>query len=346
MKVSFINTNFNNISFGLSRGFASKFKKAGSKEPVSDVFVKSTEETGEKKSKRIADKSNIDTIKPWAKSLSNDAEAAFKIFRAKMENVFSPVCNYEKRSHDWLPSEKCQGELVTNKKTMSSIIEKMLSGGKKTEKEARAEIKDAIRARIILKSGSQAEGDAICNEIIKAVKKGKLEIKQIKNYTTDNNMQYVSPKILNKLKRTLDETSGNASYRYRDDKKPTGYNAVHIIFKVDNEFDGELQIMGRNVERLKDVEDVFYKLSGNKHVSKRYKDIEKKYRALEDKNSNKLEETLTAYTQEAYLYERKKELGLVKDIYKGQFLPLDTTKYDLPEEFDFNNIAAIKNSPQ
>ena len=51
---------------------------------------------------------------------------------------------------------------------MTSIIEKMLSGGKKNEKDARAEIQDAIRARIVLTNGSKAEGDAVFNEIINA----------------------------------------------------------------------------------------------------------------------------------------------------------------------------------
>ena len=67
---------------------------------------------------------------------------------------------------------------------------------------------------------------------------------------------------------------------------------------------------------------------------------------MHEKNPSKLTTNLEAYTREAYLYERKKELGLVKDLYGGKFLPLDTEKYDLPKEFDFNNIAQIKNSAQ
>ena len=217
----------------------------------------------------------------------------------------------------------------------------MLSGGKKNEKDARAEIQDAIRARIVLTNGSKEEGDAIFNEIINAVKKGKLEIKEIKNYATDGDMQYVSSKMIKKLKKTIDEVQGGHSCDSSTKQKSTGYNAVHIIFKIDDEFDGELQIMGKNVENLKDTEDVFYKLGHNKHVSKRFDDIRKKYNTLFEKTPNKLKTALEAYTREAYLYERKKELGLVKDLYGGKFLPLDTEKYDLPKEFDFNNIAEI-----
>ena len=217
----------------------------------------------------------------------------------------------------------------------------MLSGGKKFEKDARAEIKDTIRARVVLKTGSQEEGDAVCEEIIKAVKKGKLTIKEISNYTSDAEMQYVSPKMIKKLKNAVDVTKGKQSYEYIKREKTTGYNALHIIFKIDDEFDGELQIMGKNVEKLKDVEDVFYKLAGNKHVPKKYKLIKKKYKALELRNSSKLKQDLEGYTREAYLYERQKELKLTKDIYGGKFLPLDLEKYNLPKEFDFNYIASM-----
>lgn len=343
VKVSFVNANLNKVSFGLSRGFASKFKKSEKLEgPDKDLFEKSEEVTADK-DKRVSDenKVNIATVKPWAKRLSLDADAAFKIFRTKMESTFAPICNYENKKYDYLQMEDCKGTLVTNKKSITSIIEKMLSGGKKNEKDARAEIQDAIRARIVLTNGSKAEGDAIFNEIINAVKKGKLEIKEIKNYATDGEMQYVSSKMIKKLKRTIDEVQGGHSCDSLTKQKSTGYNAVHIIFKIDDEFDGELQIMGKNVERLKDTEDVFYKLGHNKHVSKRFDTIRKKYNALYEKNPSKLKTALESYTREAYLYERKKELGLVKDLYSGKFLPLDTSKYDLPEEFDFNYIAEI-----
>ncbi len=342
VKVSFLNTNFHNVSFGLSRGLSHKFKKGKLEGPEKDVFEKTSEDSVER-DKRVSNenKVNIATVKPWAKRLSVDADAAFKIFRTKMENTFSSVCNFENKKYDWLPSEDCKGMLVTNKKSITSIIEKMLSGGKKNEKDARAEIQDAIRARIVLTNGSKEEGDAIFNEIINAVKKGKLEIKEIKNYATDGDMQYVSSKMIKKLKKTIDEVQGGHSCDSSTKQKSTGYNAVHIIFKIDDEFDGELQIMGKNVENLKDTEDVFYKLGHNKHVSKRFDDIRKKYNTLFEKTPNKLKTALEAYTREAYLYERKKELGLVKDLYGGKFLPLDTEKYDLPKEFDFNNIAEI-----
>ena len=337
MKIGFLNTNFYNIPFKFNKGITPSIARvsfAGS----GDTFEKTTPQ----EDKRVADeaKKNISTVKPWAKRLSNDADAAFKIFKTKMENVFSNVCNSRDREFDWIPEETAKGELVTNKKSLTSIIEKMLSGGKKTEKEARAAIQDTIRARVVLKNGTQAEGDAICNEIMKAVKKNKLEIKEIRNYTTGDDMQYVSQKAIRKLEKAIDETYGKNSYTSYKKTKNTGYNALHIIFKIDNEFNGELQIMGKNVEKLKDVEDVFYKLKHNKHVSKKYDEIKKKYNSLYAKKQNAFVEELEAYIRDAYLLERKKELGLIK--YKDRFLPLNTNKYDLPKEFDFNYIASIK----
>lgn len=339
MKLSFLNANINNVSFGLGKSRIVKFPKKNLEGPATDVFEKKPE-----KDKRVSDekKSDINTVKPWAKKLSFDTDAAFKIFEAKMESTFSPICNYKTKQFDWLPSDVSQGMLITNKKSLTSIIEKMLSGGKQTELEARSAIKDAIRARIVLTHGTQKEGDKVCNEIIKAVEKGKLEIKEIKNYRTDDDMQYISTKMINKLQKATANASGGAPCQYMEKAKATGYNAVHIIFKIDDEFDGELQIMGKDVESLKDVEDVFYKLSDNKHVAKQYKDIEKKYKSLASKNLNKLQTSINSYTRDAYLYERRKELGKTKNLYGTKFLPLDTEKYDLPEEFDFNNIAKIK----
>ena len=150
MKVNFLNTNLYNVSFGLSRGLSHKFKRGKLEGPEKDVFDKTSEEPAEK-DKRVSNenKVNIATVKPWAKRLSVDADAAFKIFRTKMENTFSQVCNFENKKYDYLQIGDCKGRLITNKKSLTSIIEKMLSGGKKNEKDARAEIQDAIRARIV-----------------------------------------------------------------------------------------------------------------------------------------------------------------------------------------------------
>ncbi len=57
-------------------------------------------------------------------------------------------------------------------------------------------------------------------------------------------------------------------------KKISGYTATHIVFEMNNGIDAEIQILGRGVARVKEIEDICYKglqgkaISGLPEVSK------------------------------------------------------------------------------
>lgn len=315
----------------------------GSKVNSKDTFEYQNKKN-ETDRKRIDDsrKGDVRNYLPWAIRMNEDAQEVFNLFSRNLKNIFKNTCDYaDVATNNILPEGQAVGNLKMCLKSDTSLAEKMASDSKEDESSARANIQDAIRARVVLKHGTKAEGDKICEQLTDAVSRGKLEIKEIINYYSDDEGKYISDKSMNALKTAIDNRYGEDSYTYHDKVKSSGYNSVHIVIKVNKDFDAELQIMGREVERLKDVEDVFYKLRHNKNTRPEYRAIKRQYRSMYSMDNTSLINNLNAYTREAYIAQREKELGIYKGKEKTEFVPLDTKKHNLPKIFDFNKIAEL-----
>ena len=317
-------------------------KKKAVATPSGDTFEKTSQKEEarlreQKKAISPAQRANVSTVKPWAERLQDDAVTANIIFARRMQNVFRDVCAFEDRSaYNFPDDDKRLGSLKLCTKSEHSLIEKILGNEYKTEAEARADIQDAIRGRIVLETGTQKECDGICKKLIEAIEAHKLEVKEITHYYSDESEKYVSNKMFKNLQSTIIREYGKGSCRFTETEKLSGYNGLHIIFKIDDDFDAELQIMGPKVEALKDVEDVFYKLRHSKNVDKKYYGIRDKYKHLDDKAKRRLD----AYSREAYVAQRQKELGVYQGGESNKFVLLDP-KYRLPKVFDFNYIASL-----
>ncbi len=307
-------------------------KKLQRKSPYDgDKFIKT--ETVTNASKAVSDKGNYSGIAQLAAQLTTRADGVFKIFKYKMQLIFGDYCKYPANPS---PS-KDVGTLKICTKSPKSLIDKLAQKGINSADDAKAQISDIIRGRIILNTGSQKEGDEICAQLIKAVRKGDVRIKEIKDYRSDDKMAYISKSKLDELEEMCAKMSGSCTRTNK--RKNTGYNGVHILFTLDDGFSGELQIMGKHTEKLKDVEDVYYKLIAGKKVAPEFKEIADLYEQVKSNPKYDVDD-LTRYIHEAYSFERDRELGHAISI-KTKFLPLDTTKYKLPEQFDFNYIAKL-----
>jgi hypothetical protein len=97
-------------------------------------------------------------------------------------------------------------------------------------------------------------------------------------------------------------------------------------------FEGVLEIMGPEVDKLKNVEDVIHTMEKGLPVSKKYAGLQSEFDKLTPKQYAELKD----YTKEAYTAARADELFKTKS--EG-FVKL--TNPHLPQCFDFNNIAKI-----
>lgn len=225
-------------------------------------------------------------------------------------------------------------------KTPDSIIEKALSRDLRTKNELK-NMGDTIGYRITLRSGTHEDMDKVFKELEKMVKNGQMKIREIENYRLEDQFSYVSDRTLKRVEKTCHEFGTYP--KIKTQAIPTGYTAVHVGVELPHGGQiAEIQIMGRDVERVKDLEDFYYKRRCQKHLAPKYAEIEK----LIDKEMAKFDalqkQTLDRYIKDSYLHAREiaprpsKKKDSLKD-----FLPIP---YFMPEKLGFANLQTMKDA--
>ncbi len=212
---------------------------------------------------------------------------------------------------------------------------------------------DIVGARIILSDCSPQNTNLLFEALAQAAMDKKLKIISIENNLPDpdklpetktvDDYTYASDASLKKLA----EISGA---EYTVNKSKSGYLSVHINVNLSEDllggyggifkgYTGEIQILGADVEKLKDVEDLCYKFKDDKNsvneVYKPFKEVFKKYYTGETRSY------FDDYTYALYLHQRDIEPGTAN--YTGFPSPARLGFKDkIPPELDFNNLAEIK----
>lgn len=211
---------------------------------------------------------------------------------------------------------------------------------------------DIARCRIIMNVPEKNSTDKVLDELEKLVRSGKLKIKSIENYIPKQEKLPAGDKIYKYLytnESKIQELADIAGADYRNTPSPSGYMGIHInvdltnsVFGPKNDilngFQGEIQILGRDVMQLKDIEDLCYKLKDNKSsigdMYKPFKEYFLKY------YTPKCRAAFDDYTYALYLYQR----ALPPHSNKMKFPPIkyfDKTGR-IPPELDFNKLKARK----
>lgn len=237
------------------------------------------------------------------------------------------------------------GEIVCRTKLPKSIDEKAMTRRWINEDEVKSNMTDIIGARIIMNNSSVENVDKVIDRITDAVRNDKLRIIEIENYRPEPEIDengdikysydYASFNALRRLKCECDKKG--RSIPKRDEDLPTGYMAIHLLTELPNSFTGEIQIMGKDVAKLKDIEDLCYKAKSGKKIDPIYKPIRDILKPLRNKNDVILQREYNKYTRNAYTHQRMKETFSNDD--SCGFLKIPNY---LPEELDFNNLARIK----
>ena len=281
---------------------------------------------------------------PLVRKIYGAAQIQGDNFEKVLKETFASCCEFEGNK-----PKRPVAHMVFSRKSISSIKEKFASNRIVNEAEAKDTIRDIVRARIVIDDTEDNKGgNIICSKLIKAVKEKKLNIVNIKNYYEMDpkynhgvDTQYISFSNLLNLDNEVSENYG-ISVLKSGQTKDSGYNAVHIIFKLDDGFYGELQIMGKEVEKMKEIEDIIYKIECNKHIPPKFDEVKKVYSETIAKSPKK-EAALSEYTRLAYNAQRFKELGIYSGKETTEFLPLPKNS-NLPQIFDYNNLARIYRS--
>lgn len=236
-------------------------------------------------------------------------------------------------------------------KTPASIIEKSKDEKLNNFNEVKENLHDIVGARIVMSDASVEKVDEVIDRITKAVEENKIKILQIENYRpepeldiNDNPIKkfdYASAGALKRLRDACNEKGCNVEKNDRD--KSSGYMAIHLSVQLPNGYIGEIQIMGGDVEDLKEVEDLCYKVKAGKSINKKYDKMVKIMTPLKNKDDLILQKAYQEYTRRAYLYQREKEpLKNNRKAGTPTFLPIPEDLNYIPKKLDFNNLYLEK----
>ena len=188
--------------------------------------------------------------------------------------------------------------------------------------------------RIVLRSGNPQDTAFVFKYLKEMVKKG-YKVIEVENYRPTPKDSYVSQKTLEDFEQYCNKHAQYPSITNR--ALPNSYPAIHVSFELSGGKVIELQIMGRDVENFKEVEDLFYKYRCNEDFSDQYKPIEKMFKRLMPKLDDFQKETLERYHKDSYEHARRLAPRSAKTKFTPEkaFLPFP---YSLPQELSPVNL--------
>lgn len=278
--------------------------------------------------------------------LYNDAEPAQRYLNRQIDKVLGdlvrPIAGAGSLS-------KPIKSISKRTKEPESIFEKAATRKWRTYDECKKNMTDIVGARIVMADPSQKGVNAVIERLTDAVKNDRLKIIEIENYRPEPELNdigeviktydYASPLSLQKLRLECSKKA-HKTIKKKDEDRESGYMGIHLLVQLPNGFTGEIQIMGEEVERFKEVEDKCFKVKNKKHLKKRYASVEKMLQPLKDDSDEILQEEHDKYTRKSYLYQRELEMdnnyNKRKNKENNNFLQIPDY---LPESLDFNNVA-------
>lgn len=212
---------------------------------------------------------------------------------------------------------------------------------------------DIVGARVLLRESDPDYTRIVINALKDAVDAGALKITSIENNIPAPEKMPADKSLSDYIYATepqLLKLASAADAPLLTNLSKSGYLAIHINVDLSNSklfgntpydgYMGEIQIIGKDVEKLKDVEDLCYKCKDNKKaIHTAYKDFLahfNKYYQGDD-----VKQAFEDYTYALYLYQKAIPAGSQR---RKEFPSLKELGFDksVPPELDFNVLAKIK----
>ena len=193
---------------------------------------------------------------------------------------------------------------------------------------------DVGGVRIVLRSGTQQDTIKVFDQMKQLVKKG-YKVLEVENYRSTISDGYVSSKTLENFEQYCNNHGQYPSIKSQ--AMPNSYPAVHVSFELPSGEVVELQILGRDVENYKEVEDLFYKYRCNEDFSVQYKSIQNMFKRIIPKLDDFQTETLERYHKDSYEHARHipPRSSKLRFSPERDFLPFP---YSLPPELNPINL--------
>lgn len=293
------------------------------------VSFSSKEKNDNKNLDSMADAVSVST----AKKAHNEVNQAGKRIFSTLKRYLKPLVATSSSPNNPI----CAGEsgIKYRSKEDISICEKTATRKIKNKQEI-FEMGDVMGFRIVLREHSPKNVEKVLKQLAEAVKHGDLNIIEIENYLLPDGRGYVSPKALEKLASVCNPNELDINL---NKKIKSGYPAIHIGIKSKEGYIGEIQIMGKDVEDVKDLDDWFYKILD-------HKPLKKKYKSAQIKIENAIN-SLTPDQMNAFMQYRRDSFARAFDLEPKEYNTRKKSKfidipYFLPEELGYQWVADQK----
>ena len=310
-----------------------KYTNTLEKDTVSFTSTQNKKDIEHKKNKILEVNSKVVSTKlcnEIAEEAIQPAKDLHSLLRRKFKNLIATDKNPN------APIMPGNSGIKVRVKSPRSIREKALATKNLTKDEIK-KIGDIIGARIVLRKCQPEDIDQVFKILGQMVTRGVIKIKEVENYRLTSKDSYITQKTLEEFEDTCAKAK-----QYPDiisKPIPNGYTAIHITVELENGFVGEIQIMGRDMEQIKDIEDFYYKLRCQKNFDPKYKSIEKIMKEKIKDLSECEKEALDKYIKKSYVHARAIPPKGGKEITAKEFLPWP---YFLPEELSYTYLYAKK----
>ena len=193
---------------------------------------------------------------------------------------------------------------------------------------------DVGGARITLRTAAPQDTAKVFVGLEEMIKKG-YKVIEVENYRPNPKDSYVSQRSLEVFEQYCNNHEQYPSITNR--ALPNSYTAIHISFELPDGKVIELQIMGRNVENYKEVEDLFYKYRCNEDFSEEYRPIQNLFKRIMPKLDDFQKATLDRYHKDSYEHARQipPKSSKLRSVPEKEFLPFP---YSLPQELNPVNL--------
>jgi hypothetical protein len=174
--------------------------------------------------------------------LAREYAAQLPAARAQIETLFSGL-----------------GEVTARAKTADSVAVKLATG---------KDVRDGVGTRLTLDDASAAGMEAFVERAIGALREGRLQALSLSNFRAkEGGLPYLDEQQHARLKEAAGAGNPEAWIRPNDHPSsliPAGYTAVHMNVTFANGARGELQVRGRRVHELAELEHEAYNVRRGK----------------------------------------------------------------------------------
>ena len=250
-----------------------------------------------------------------------------------------------------------------------SIVEKSATRQWNSKAEVLDFMTDLNGIRLIMRDASRSVVDRMLERLIPLIKTGALELIEIENKRPAivkglpdyqaSEYDYASINMLEKLIQVQEDTWNGkgrigkerlVSQNLTGDFTDANYCAIHFLMRIPGKASRvfECQLIGEHEEQAKRIDDLLFKILNNKEIEEKYRPIADLFKSIKIKKSDSAEtkkekqriiDLLNKYRAEVMLSQRKKEPQKYSPKETIAYFPV--LQYDIPKEYDFNNLSIL-----